>query len=337
MPGQYGRLMALTIVVRSGDANSPSKVTFDAPRIVIGRGEGCDVRLPDPSVSHRHASIRQRGAEYIVVDEGSTNGTFVGPVRLSAQAPRVVRSGDLVRVGRIWLELSIEHVVPTANPNLATREIALGLVAEALSAQGEVAGARVRVDQGPDAGRELVVTEIGRAYVAGRGQGVDLTLDDVDASRRHVEIVRRGAQLLVRDLGSKNGSKLADKQLPSGKEVPWPAGVTLCIGGNQLLYDDPVSEALAELERAADEKMRDDESIDPPNVEGTEEPAAASSPAAELRSRGAAAPIAQVPRRDKPVAGQRRGWAMADLIVALIALAVLALSILGLVWLFRST
>ena len=108
--------MALTVVVRSGDAATPPKVTFDSPRIVIGRGEGCDVRLPDPSVSHRHASIRQRGSEYIVVDEGSTNGTFVGPVRLSPQAPRVVRTGDMVRIGRIWLELSIEHVVPTANP-----------------------------------------------------------------------------------------------------------------------------------------------------------------------------------------------------------------------------
>lgn len=329
--------MALTIVVRSGDANSPSKVTFDTPRIVIGRGEGCDVRLPDPSVSHRHASIRQRGAEYIVVDEGSTNGTFAGPVRLSAHAPRVVRSGDLLRVGRIWLELTVEHVVPTANPNVATREIALGLVAEALSAQGEVAGALVRVKSGPDAGRELVISEIGRAYVAGRGQGVDLTLDDVDASRRHVEIVRRGAQLWVRDLGSKNGSKLGDKALPSGKEVPWPPGTTVTLGGNTLEYDDPVSDALAELERAADEKMREDESIDPPNVEQPDAPAQEESPGAELRTRGGAAPIARVPVRDKPAASQRRGWAMADLIVALIALAVLALSILGLVWLFRST
>ena len=69
--------MALTIVVRSGDSDSPPSITFDAPRIVIGRGESCEVRLPDPSVSHRHASIRQRGSDYLVVDEGSTNGTFV--------------------------------------------------------------------------------------------------------------------------------------------------------------------------------------------------------------------------------------------------------------------
>src|SRR5215510_1087897 len=119
--------MALTIVIRSGDGQTPAAITFDAPRVVIGRGEGCEVRLPDPSVSHRHASIRQRGSEYIVMDEGSTNGTFVGPVRLAAQAPRVLRSGDLVRVGRVWLEVCIEQVPPTENAPLATCEMALAL------------------------------------------------------------------------------------------------------------------------------------------------------------------------------------------------------------------
>jgi len=330
--------MALTVVVRSGDSKSPPKVTFDTPRIVIGRGEGCDIRLPDPSVSHRHASIRQRGAEYIVMDEGSTNGTFVGPVRLSPQAPRVVRSGDLVRVGRIWLEVTIEHVVPTQNLNVATREIALGLVADALEAQGELAGAKVSVVAGPDVGREMVVSEIGRAYVAGRGQGVDLTLDDVDASRRHVEVIRRGAQMLVRDLGSKNGSSLGDRKLESGKEIPWPAGTRLIVGGNELEYEDPVAEALAELERAADERMRDDDSVDPPSTaEDEPEPSLeeASSPLPDTTA--AAAPIAAVPKRKKAAKPARQGWTVADLVVALIALAVLALSIGGLVWLFRST
>jgi pSer/pThr/pTyr-binding forkhead associated (FHA) protein len=108
--------MALKVLIRSGDLATPASITFDAPRIVIGRGEGSEVRLPDPSVSHRHASIRQRGSDYVVVDEGSTNGTFVGGVRLSPQAPRVVRHGELVRVGRVWLGLNIEPALATANP-----------------------------------------------------------------------------------------------------------------------------------------------------------------------------------------------------------------------------
>src|SRR6187401_1366936 len=145
----HAPLMALTVVVRSGDLKSQATITFDAPRIVIGRGDGCEIRLPDPSVSHRHASIRQRGTDYVVFDEGSSNGTFVGPVRLSPQAPRVLRSGDLIRLGRVWVEVRIEQVPVTQSQKLVTREIALNLVASALAAQGEASRARVWVQKGP--------------------------------------------------------------------------------------------------------------------------------------------------------------------------------------------
>ena len=332
--------MALTVIVRSGDAKAAPKVTFDAPRMVVGRGEGCDVRLPDPSVSHRHASIRQRGSEYIVVDEGSTNGTFVGPVRLSPHAPRVVRSGDMLRIGRIWLELRVEHVVPTAAANVATKEIALGLVADALAAQGDPSAVRVFVTEGPDAGRELCLTEPGRSYVLGRGQGVDLVLDDADASRKHVEVQRRGSQILVRDLGSKNGASLGETRLEAGKDVPWPAGTPLRVGTNLLSFEDPVSEALAELERAADERMRDDDLVDAPNTSPAPAEAAAedTSPprGAELGPRPAS-PIAKAPERAaKKASPTRRVWTFSDVVVALIAIAVLVVSALGLIWLFKA-
>src|SRR3954464_2026392 len=103
--------MAVTIVVRSGgetEAEGELSLTLDTPRLVIGRGEGCEVRLPDPSVSHRHASLRQRGGEYVLLDENSQNGTFLGKVRLPPQTPRAVRSGERIRVGRVWLEVRIE-------------------------------------------------------------------------------------------------------------------------------------------------------------------------------------------------------------------------------------
>ena len=73
--------MPVTVLVRSasadrdqreaagahGSAAAPS-LTFDGPRVVIGRGQGSDVRLPDPSVSTRHATIRAQGTEYAIVD-----------------------------------------------------------------------------------------------------------------------------------------------------------------------------------------------------------------------------------------------------------------------------
>jgi pSer/pThr/pTyr-binding forkhead associated (FHA) protein len=326
--------MALTIVVRSAAGRSAPRITFDAPRVIVGRGEGCEVRLPDPSVSHRHASIRQRGAEYIVMDEGSANGTYVGPVRLSPQAPRVLKSGDLVRVGRVWLEVSIEQTPPTANAPMATRELALALIADALAADGEAAAPCVRVTDGPGTGSELVMDMFERAYVVGRMKSADLNIEDLDLSRRHVEIFRRGERIFVRDLGSKNGSKVGDKRLDGGEEVPWPKGVVLEIGKTKLSYDDPVGRALEELESAPDERLDDGELIDPPKLPDDRTGSSVTSTGVPPSPSRRGAPVASRPRR--PEGTEQTGWTVTDVLVATLAVIVLAVSIGGLVWLMRS-
>ncbi|HEY8091005.1 MAG TPA: FHA domain-containing protein, partial [Polyangiaceae bacterium] len=97
--------MPLTLLVRATNLGE-ARLTFDGMQpVVVGRGASCDVRLPEPSVSFRHASFRAQGTDYVVTDEGSSNGTFVGGVRVEPRTSRVVRSGDLVRVGRVWIEL----------------------------------------------------------------------------------------------------------------------------------------------------------------------------------------------------------------------------------------
>jgi pSer/pThr/pTyr-binding forkhead associated (FHA) protein len=320
--------MALTVLVRSGEAASPAQITFDAPRVVLGRGQGCDVRLPDPSVSQRHASIRQRGSDYVLVDEGSTNGTFAGPVRLSPQAPRVLRANDHIRLGRIWLEVRIEQAIPTVNPQATTREIALALVAGAFAAQGQALAPRVLVTAGPDRGRELVLDDFERAYVVGRAPDLDLSLGDKDTSRRHLEIVRRGGQVLLRDLASKNGTRLDDKRIEPNRETLWAPGSKVELANTALGLEDPLLVALAELEAGADEPMAPDESVEPPPGVSVEEPAP---------QRGGGGPLANVPERK--LAGEprrQRGIRLADVLIAGLALLVLALSLLGLAWVLRS-
>jgi pSer/pThr/pTyr-binding forkhead associated (FHA) protein len=329
--------MALTVVVRSGDSQSPPSITFDAPRIVIGRGEGCEVRLPDPSVSHRHASLRQRDAEYVVIDEGSTNGTFVGQVRLSPHSPRAVKSGDLIRVGRVWLELLIEHVVPTQQQQVATAEIALGLVASALAAEGQASAPVVRIEEGPDQGAQVELSEFDRPYVVGRSPKAGLSVKDSDASRRHVELIRHGARVFVRDLNSKNGTRLGDQIIEPNVEVTWPAERELWVGQNRLGYEDPVNEALAELERVADERMRKNESVEPPNVADGD--TGSESKAGETGARSDSsrpAPIAALPKRTATHRPAKTGWNLTDVLVALLALVVMGLSLAGLLWLFGS-
>jgi soluble lytic murein transglycosylase-like protein len=67
--------------------------------IRIGRGEDCDVRFDahrDTRVSNHHAEIRFERGRYVVVDVGSTNGTFVNGKLVRTHA---LRDGDKIVFG----------------------------------------------------------------------------------------------------------------------------------------------------------------------------------------------------------------------------------------------
>jgi DNA-binding CsgD family transcriptional regulator len=131
----------------------------------VGRGEGVDIKLGDPSVSRLHAELVRRGPYVYLSDLGlSTNGTRVNgrPV-----GRRVLADGDVItfgmaraRVSGIQLpdELPDEtvEVRRIAAPDLTRRELEVltSLCRPALQQDAFVAPATAR-----DIAEELVVTE----------------------------------------------------------------------------------------------------------------------------------------------------------------------------------
>ncbi|WP_437809294.1 sigma 54-interacting transcriptional regulator [Sorangium sp. So ce1078] len=71
--------------------------------VVLGRDEGCDVRIDDRSVSRRHAVLHV-GPRLRIEDLGSANGTFVGEQQLPALTARTHR---LRRLSRESAEIGI--------------------------------------------------------------------------------------------------------------------------------------------------------------------------------------------------------------------------------------
>jgi predicted component of type VI protein secretion system len=67
--------------------------------LTIGRGSGCDVRLPwDDRVSRVHAALDRVGSDWTLVDDGlSRNGTFLNGDRLTGR--RRLRDGDTFVLG----------------------------------------------------------------------------------------------------------------------------------------------------------------------------------------------------------------------------------------------
>ncbi len=57
---------------------------FEAPHVVtIGRDPGCDIPLTGPTVSRQHAQIRPDGTGWVLVDTGSSSGTWLNGARVS--------------------------------------------------------------------------------------------------------------------------------------------------------------------------------------------------------------------------------------------------------------
>ncbi|WP_456380855.1 FHA domain-containing protein [Thiolapillus sp.] len=53
--------------------------------LTIGRAPGNDIVLDNPGVSSRHAIVEPRGSTYTLVDNNSTNGTFINNNRIKEQ------------------------------------------------------------------------------------------------------------------------------------------------------------------------------------------------------------------------------------------------------------
>lgn len=91
----HGPMRFWLVVVKDGQPEHAVEVTGD--RFVIGRGEGADLVLPDPKVSHEHAEIVPGlGAQRLLRDLDSTNGTLVNgrpitrPVGFTAGSDKMV-------------------------------------------------------------------------------------------------------------------------------------------------------------------------------------------------------------------------------------------------------
>jgi two-component system, NtrC family, response regulator AtoC len=92
----------LYLSVTATQPNPTSRiVTFaqDPETLVFGRHRACEVVLAHDGVSRRHAQFTRRGNQISVEDVGSTNGTLVNGVAITA--PRRLAAGDVVTLGTV--------------------------------------------------------------------------------------------------------------------------------------------------------------------------------------------------------------------------------------------
>lgn len=93
-----------TLVVERGSA-AGTEYPLQQPKVVLGRGQGADLRFEDTEMSAEHAVVEFTGEGFRVCDLGSTNGTRVNGEAVNACD---LETGDRLELGRYALRLRIE-------------------------------------------------------------------------------------------------------------------------------------------------------------------------------------------------------------------------------------
>jgi two-component system, NtrC family, response regulator HydG len=208
------------------------RLSLGADRLVLGRGERCDVVIPDPEVSRQQVALWLEDARCHFQDL-SGKGTLLAGAR--RQEGLVENGGDLT-LGQ-WRAV-FRARSPGAAEEVAATE--LGQLTElAATPDGPGAGrlqAQVRVHHG---GQESVHRLQADTFTVGKEPGNDLALPHRFVSGRHLKVTRQGNRFLVHDQHSTNGTWLDGVRL---FEAEVPLHTTLQVGEAQLTLE-PVTTA----------------------------------------------------------------------------------------------
>ncbi len=79
--------------------NSSGRKTVSlADEFVVGRGEFAEIGLNDAGLSRKNTTFFREGDDVLIVDENSTNGTFLNGSRITGR-PLIVKDGDEIKLG----------------------------------------------------------------------------------------------------------------------------------------------------------------------------------------------------------------------------------------------
>ena len=153
-------------------------------RLSIGRADGADIRLEDAAVSKQHAAIEVRGADHLLLDLESANGTFVNGSRV---VRHLLNHGDTIEILDFQIRY-VDHksvVAAEGDRTMIFRATDAGLVplagktptTEARTVQVPLPVAALRVVSGKQAGATV---------------GIEQTLTGIgEQSRDYAAILRR--------------------------------------------------------------------------------------------------------------------------------------------------
>ncbi len=169
---------------------------------LIGSDRACDIVVSHPMVSGQHCRLYQYERQFTIEDMGSTNGTYVDGIRITARIPVIV-----TREQRVTLSQN----VPLPWPDGSSRQATAGPAPTPTQVITDLPSRQGTADRAPrqtvsDRPRDTRVIRIGRSPDS------DVVLDYPMISWEHARIVQRNGQHILEDLNSRNGTAINELQ-----------------------------------------------------------------------------------------------------------------------------
>jgi hypothetical protein len=220
-----------------------------AGAVTIGRAAGQLLRLVEDGIAAEHAVVHL-GPRWEVEARG-------GAVDVDGEAVPSGQRCPLARGGRITLAgwLLVVDDPPagaTAAGAVRTASLARELVRALLGGDRDGGGPRLVIEAGPAAGQIVPIGPPPARIAFGRGDEADIVLLDPDLSRRHCAFDRDDDGIRVVDLGSKNGTRVGDREAPRAPPgLALGDGDVVAIGATVIRLDDPAERYLCQLDGPA--------------------------------------------------------------------------------------
>lgn len=208
----------------------------DKESFVVGRDAGCDLRIPDSSISGQHCRITYgaHSRQYYVEDLRSSMGTFVGTKRLEANSPEKLFDEAEIFISnvRFTFTRSAGSMQPSGG---AQQEPIPGQVPGGEYTTPDGAGLMLTISISHGDSTQVRTAVVNAGYVIGRGAQCALMLPgDPYVGRRHAALSVRDGVVHVTDLESRNGTFLGERRLPAGQPTPITNGDMLRIGRHYI-------------------------------------------------------------------------------------------------------
>jgi len=321
--------MGLHVVVRaawSQKIKEEIRYQFDQERIEIGRGSGADVRLPHPTVSESHATIRVQDDNPVIVDVDSTNGTRVNGALITPNRPKILKDGDMIDIGVYTLTLHTAVVVTEQISAEHTAALARRLIRKRLDPlTSHIDPPRLVVLNGQQAGEQFEINStVPSRMILGRDVNCHFVLRDGDVSFEHMEVIKDVDGLLVRNLDMKNNILINNKSIG---ETRLKNGMQITLGTITIRFEDPADQSLQAMSSEPDLPMS--RLSEPMPAAKEDQPDKPSTDDQYTHS----VEVAPIPKRRM---GRRRSTTNADIVIYILAVMIMALSVAGLVILLRA-